>query len=381
MKNKDFLRNYSHEVLNLFKVHYKKLITQNIDLKYSKILNETMNELGIAEYKLEEIEFLSDWFNTVHNQLFISDILNCGDAHEIIFHSSTNVQKIYFSQKEIKTISNLNAEDYQLSFEVFALKNNIAWNFSNPFASFTAKINNSEFRATLIHFSTSANNVSKIFLRALQTTNPKISLFNEDQKLVNLLTSLVKEKKNMLISGSTGSGKTTFLRALLGEISQDEHTVVLEDTHEILTFSPNQTSFLAQDSVLKKSLKDYCAYALRMSPDRLIVGEMRSTEVVPFLLAMNTGHTGLMSTIHANSCVDSLSRIALLFSLYSENKEIDFSLITKLVCRNIDYVIHMENKKIKEICRVIGSEGTTPFYEMIYQIEEPGPALNFVRTS
>jgi type IV secretion system protein VirB11 len=89
---------------------------------------------------------------------------------------------------------------------------------------------------------------------------------------------------------------------------------------------------------------------------------------------MNTGHKGLMSTIHANSCVDALSRIALLFSLYSENKEIDFSLITKLACKNIDYVIHMENKKISEICRVIGSEGETPFYEIIYK-------KNFARTS
>jgi Flp pilus assembly CpaF family ATPase len=106
-----------------------------------------------------------------------------------------------------------------------------------------------------------------------------------------------------------------------------------------------------------------------MSPDRLIVGEMRSNEVVPFMLAMNTGHKGLMSTIHANSGVDALLRIALLFSLYSENHEIDFSLITKLTCKNIDYVIHMENKIIKEICRVIGAEGETPFYEIVYERE------------
>ena len=106
-----------------------------------------------------------------------------------------------------------------------------------------------------------------------------------------------------------------------------------------------------------------------MSPDRLIVGEMRSTEVVPFMLAMNTGHKGLMSTIHANSCGDALSRIALLFSLYAENKEIDFALITKLACKNIDYVIHMENKKVKELARVLGSEDVTPYFELLYTNE------------
>lgn len=157
------------------------------------------------------------------------------------------------------------------------------------------------------------------------------------------------------------------LRSLLAMIPHEEHIIVLEDTYEILNSHPGQTSFLANKEQNNKSLKDYCAYSLRMSPDRLVVGEMRSTEVVPFLLAMNTGHKGLMSTIHASSAVDALSRIALLFSLFSESADISYSLVTKLVCKNVDYVIHLEHKRIKEICRVIGSEAETPFYEMLYK--------------
>ena len=270
-------------------------------------------------------------------------------------------------KKETVEINNLSLEDYQLSFEIFAMKNNISWNFSEPFASFSTKLEDNEYRVTLIHSSTSANKKSKIFLRLIKKQNPRLSNFSDDSSTLHFLTSLIKDKKNILISGSTGSGKTTFLRALLSEVPKNEHVVILEDAHEILTFSENQTSFLAQEGQVKKSLKDYCAFALRMSPDRLILGEMRSIEVVPFMLAMNTGHRGLMSTVHANSSIDALARIALLFSLYSGNKEIDFSLITKLTCKNIDYVIHMENKSIKEICRVIGSEAETPFYEIIYE--------------
>jgi type IV secretory pathway ATPase VirB11/archaellum biosynthesis ATPase len=289
--------------------------------------------------------------------------------NEIIFHSHEAAQLIFHVQKERVEILDLSAEDFQLSFEIFALKNNISWNFSEPFASFKAEIQGLEFRATLIHHSTSANRKSKIFLRSLQKTSPSLNLLNETPELVSIVQKLIKDKKNILISGSTGSGKTTFLRALLNEIPKEEHVIVLEDTHEIMTFSPHQTSLLSQHELAKKSLKDYCAYALRMSPDRLIVGEMRSTEVVPFMLAMNTGHKGLMSTIHANSCGDALSRIALLFSLYAENKEIDFALITKLACKNIDYVIHMENKKVKELARVLGSEDVTPYFELLYTNE------------
>ncbi|MBC7537275.1 MAG: Flp pilus assembly complex ATPase component TadA [Bacteriovorax sp.] len=374
MMNDKILQNYQLEVLELFKVHYRKMSAKDMALDFTTVLQSTFCELGIIKFSPHEVEFLKTWFDTIHHQLFITNMLNDGQFNEIIFHSNTEAQKIYSDKKEIIEFPHLTPDDYQLSFEIMAQKNNIAWNFSVPFASFSTSIANQEFRITLIHHSTSANRISKIFLRSLQKINPRLSLFNENESTMELLIGFIKNKKNILISGSTGSGKTTFLRALLSEISPEEHVVVLEDTHEILTFSPHQTSFLSHDDLLKKSLKDYCAYALRMSPDRLIVGEMRSTEVVPYMLAMNTGHKGLMSTIHANSCVDALSRIALLFSLYSENKEIDFSLITKLACKNIDYVIHMENKNISEICRVIGSEGETPFYEIIYE-------KNFARTS
>ena len=374
MMNDKLLLNYKDEVLGLFKVHYRKLSAQNLNLEFITVLQSTLNELGIINFTSSEVEFLKTWFNTIHHQQFITNILSDEPYTEIIFHSNCEAQKIFSDKKEIIEINLLTIEDYQLSFEIFALKNNISWNYSVPFASFSAKIKDDEFRITLIHYSTSAHRKSKIFLRKLQTIPPRLSLFNENTQVLDLLFGMINEKKNILISGSTGSGKTTFMRALLSEVSPEEHIIVLEDTHEILSFSPCHTSLLSNNENANKSLKDYCAYALRMSPDRLIVGEMRSNEVVPFMLAMNTGHKGLMSTIHANSGVDALSRIALLFSLYADKIEINYNLITKLACKNIDYVIHMENKQIKEICRVIGSEGETPFYEIVYE-------KNFVKTS
>ena len=118
-----------------------------------------------------------------------------------------------------------------------------------------------------------------------------------------------------------------------------------------------------------KTLKDYCAYAMRMRPDRILLGEMRSSEIVPFILSMNTGHRGLISTIHANSAKDCISRMCLLFSLYSNISKLNFSTITSLICQNVEYVIHMENKKIKEIIKIFGADNLNPIYDYIFNFE------------
>lgn len=362
----NLLVDYQQDILFLFKNHYRRLITKSVDVTFSEVFEATMFDLNIKSItKNEETLFLESWFNNIHHQIYLHTYIK-EDFTEIIFHSHQNVQVIGLHQKQNFTHSFITPEDFQLSLEILALKNHVSWNFQEPFSSFNIRLFDLNLRATLIHFSTSANAKSKIFLRSIPTQPPSIDLFKLEEYPLQILKSIIAEKKNILISGGTGSGKTTLLRSLLALIPQDEHLIVLEDTYEILNHHPGQTSFLANKEQTNKSLKDYCAYSLRMSPDRLIVGEMRSTEVVPFLLAMNTGHKGLMSTIHASSAVDALSRISLLFSLFSESNDISFALVTKLVCKNVDYVIHMEHKKIIEICKVIGSDAETPFYERLY---------------
>jgi Flp pilus assembly CpaF family ATPase len=162
------------------------------------------------------------------------------------------------------------------------------------------------------------------------------------------------------------------MQAMLNENETPENTIILEDTPEITLQKPGVINLLAQDNFANKSLKDLCAYVLRMRPERLVVGELRSKEIVPFILLMNTGHKGLMSTLHANDAKEALHRLVTLFLLYNDKMDMPYELALKLITSNIDYVIHLENKKIKEIIRVIGSDSSTALFDKIISREDPG---------
>ena len=105
---------------------------------------------------------------------------------------------------------------------------------------------------------------------------------------------------------------------------------------------------------------------MRMRPDRMIVGELRGSEIIPFMLAMNNGHKGLISSIHANCARDGLERAALLFEMNIKDKSLSYSEVLKLISRNIDYVIHISDKKVTELIKVIGANGERVSYEFVY---------------
>jgi type IV secretion system protein VirB11 len=148
-------------------------------------------------------------------------------------------------------------------------------------------------------------------------------------------------------------------------LPKEEHLVTIEDTPEIFSPLKSTTALISSETIKERSMKSYCKYAMRMRPDRIIIGELRGAEANPFLLAMNTGHRGLMSTIHANSAIDAISRVALLLSMYSESENIGHQVCLELVCKNLDEVIYMENARVKEHIKILGIDGRRPYFEQI----------------
>ncbi|WP_343519946.1 P-type DNA transfer ATPase VirB11 [Sphingomonas sp.] len=133
--------------------------------------------------------------------------------------------------------------------------------------------------------------------------------------IADALATAVRARKNILVAGGTSTGKTTFLNALMAEIPADERLLFIEDTPELQIQHANAVGLLAARSELgeaRVTANDLVAAALRMRPDRIILGELRGDEALAFLRAVNTGHPGSMTTVHADSPMGAIEQITLL---------------------------------------------------------------------
>lgn len=173
------------------------------------------------------------------------------------------------------------------------------------------------------------------------------------------LEKLVKAGYNILISGGTGSGKTTFLNALSGFIPKDQRVITIEDSAELqITGVENlvrlETRNANVEGCLPISIRDLIKTALRMRPDRIIVGEVRGAEAVDLLQAMNTGHDGSLSTGHSNSAADLLSRLETMVLM---GMDLPVTAIRQQIASAVDIIIHLgrlrdKSRKVLEIMEV-----------------------------
>jgi pilus assembly protein CpaF len=179
------------------------------------------------------------------------------------------------------------------------------------------------------------------------------------QEAASLLEQLVKAKYNIFISGGTGSGKTTFLNALSGWIPADERIITIEDSAELqIRQIPNLVSMETRNANTEGKgeigMRELIKAALRMRPNRIIVGEVRGAEALEMLQAMNTGHDGSLSTGHANSARDMLSRLE---TMVLTGANLPVEVVRKQLASALDIMIHLSrlrdrSRRVTEICEV-----------------------------
>ena len=191
-----------------------------------------------------------------------------------------------------------------------------------------------------------------------------------------LLEVAAKARLNLVVSGGTGSGKTTLLNALSGFIGTDERVVTLEDAAELSLRQPHvvrlETRPPSAEGVGEIPMRDLLKNALRMRPDRIIVGEVRGPEALDALQAMNTGHPGSMFTIHSNNPRDSLARLEYLVMM--ESGEMPLSAIRNQVISAVDMVVHASrfrdgSRRVVAITDVVGLEGDVPILEELWSYD------------
>jgi pilus assembly protein CpaF len=162
--------------------------------------------------------------------------------------------------------------------------------------------------------------------------------------MFNILEGLIKAKCNVLVSGGTGSGKTTLLNAMSGFIAPDERVITIEDAAELRLQQPHVVSLETRPPNIEGkgeiTARDLVRNALRMRPDRIVVGEVRGSEVIDMLQAMNTGHEGSMTTLHANSPADSLIRLENIIGMAGIN--IPYKPLRQQICSAIHAIVEVE---------------------------------------
>lgn len=181
-----------------------------------------------------------------------------------------------------------------------------------------------------------------------------------------LLASAFRKGESILISGSTGSGKTTLAGDLLSEVDESERLIALEDTPELAPAHLHFVTLLSRppnaDGFGEVTLRALLRQVLRMRPDRVILGECRGGEVLDLLQALNTGHKGSLATLHANSPRDALRRVELL-CLIAAGSAIPVTVIRELIASGVQWVAQVrrigERREIAEIARLEGREGDT----------------------
>lgn len=193
-------------------------------------------------------------------------------------------------------------------------------------------------------------------------------------EMAQLLMIAARCRLNILISGGTGSGKTTLLNALSQYISEDERIVTIEDAAELKLLQPHVVRLETRTSGIEGNgaitQRELVINALRMRPDRIIVGECRGGEAFEMLQAMNTGHDGSMSTLHANNPRDALSRVESMVMMGNSNLPLEA--IRRTIVSAIDLVVqvsrlHDGHRKVMNISEVVGMEESNIVIEEIFK--------------
>lgn len=211
------------------------------------------------------------------------------------------------------------------------------------------------------------------------TMKDLIQLNSVPEQIAEVLKACVKSRLNILVSGGTGAGKTTLLNCISNYIPESERIVTIEDSAELKLQQDHVVRLETRPANIEGSgmvtQRELVRNALRMRPDRIIVGEVRGGEALDMMQAMNTGHDGSISTIHANGARDAISRLETMMLMSEIN--LPERALREQIASALDLVIQLSrmadgSRRLVELCEVTGMEGAVVTMQTIFQFEQRG---------
>lgn len=351
------------------------------DEELTQLIYRVLQEVSAQEYlSLAEKSFLGrELFNAFRKLNILQEFLEDEDITEIMINGTQNIffekdGRIYQSDKRF--VSREKLEDV---VQQIAAGSNRLVNEASPIVD-ARLLDGSRVNIVLPPIAIDGPIVTiRKFSKEAITMKQLIAWESISREVSAFLATLVAAGYNIFISGGTGSGKTTFLNALSQSIPKTERIITIEDNAELqIQDVPNLVRLEARNANVEGSgavtIRDLIKSALRMRPDRLIVGEVRSAEAIDMLQAMNTGHDGSLSTGHANSPKDMLSRLETMVLM---GMELPLPAIQRQIASGVDVIVHLgrlrdKSRKVLEVTEVLGYIGGEIQLQTLYQYEETG---------
>lgn len=351
------------------------------DEELTRIIYQVLREAGMQEYiPLNTRTALGkELFNAFRKLDLLQEFLEDEDITEIMINGT---QSIFYErggclyQSDKRFVSRDKLED--VIQQIVAGSNRLV-NEASPIVDARLK-DGSRVNVVLAPVALNGPIVTiRKFPRESVTMEQLISWGSVSKEAVDFLSMLVAAGYNIFISGGTGSGKTTFLNALSQYIPKDERIITIEDNAELrIQDVPNLVSLEARNANIEGAgavtIRDLIKSALRMRPDRIIVGEVRSAEAIDMLQALNTGHDGSLSTGHANSPEDMLSRLETMVLM---GMELPLPAIRRQIASGIDVIVHLgrlrdKSRKMLEITEIVDYKEGEITLQPLYIYEETG---------
>lgn len=349
------------------------------DEELTELIYEVLQEVSQEEYlPLDQKTMLGkELFNAFRKLDLLQEFLEDDDITEIMINGTQNIfieKAGRISQSDKRFLSADKLED--VIQQIVAGSNRLV-NEASPIVD-ARLADGSRVNVVLPPVALNGPIVTiRKFAKEVITVNKLMEWQSINSEVSGFLASLVAAGYNIFISGGTGSGKTTFLNALSQYIPKNERIITIEDNAELqIQNIKNLVRLEARNANVEGTgevtIRDLIKSALRMRPDRIIVGEVRSAEAIDMLQALNTGHDGSLSTGHANSPKDMISRLETMVLM---GMDLPLPAIERQIASGLDIIVHLgrlrdKSRKVLEVTEVLGYWDGQIHLQTIYRYEE-----------